>query len=169
MSKASPTSARSKLLLFVLIVALSLSASAAARVSFQESTRLLLVTTQQAAAERPRDPVGILATARTLHVRSRTGLVKSEVIESALGKRTDFQQSGLILTKDSLAADLTMEVRRSNFTTEYPYVVIDSRTQTIVASGKVNSLFGTAAGKIAKGFMKQVQKARSAAVANSKK
>jgi hypothetical protein len=62
-----------------------------------------------------------------------------------------------------------MEVRRSNFTTEYPYVVIDSRTQLIVASGKVNSLFGTAAGKIAKGFMKQVQKARTPAGAKSKK
>lgn len=168
MSKANTNSARTKLTLFMLIAALELSGSAAS-VSFQESARLLLVTAQQAATERPTEPAGILAAARTLHVRSRTVLVKSEVIESALGKRTDFQQSGLVLTKDSLSADLTMEVRRSNFTSEYPYVVIDSRTQLIVASGKVNSLFGTAAGKIAKGFMKQVQKARSAAVANSKK
>lgn len=168
MSKANTISARINLMVFILITALGLSASAASA-GFQDSTRLRLVTTQQAAAERPTDPAGILATARTMHVRSRTVLVKSEVIESALGKRTDFQQSGLILTKDSLAADLTMEVRRSNFTTEYPYVVIDSRTQAIVASGKVNSLFGTAAGKIAKGFMKQVQKARSAGAANSKK
>lgn len=168
MSKANTNSARTKLTLFMLIAALELSGSAAS-VSFQESARLLLVTAQQAATESPREPAGILAAARTLHVRSRTVLVKSEVIESALGKRTDFQQSGLVLTKDSLSADLTMEVRRSNFTSEYPYVVIDSRTQLIVASGKVNSLFGTAAGKIARGFMKQVQKARSAAVANSKK
>lgn len=168
MSKANTNSARTKLMVLILFAALGLSESAASA-SFQDSTRLRLVTTQQAASGRPTDPVGILATARTLHVRSRTVLVKSEVIESALGKRTDFQQSGLVLTKDPLSADLTMEVRRSNFTTEYPYVVIESRTQLIVASGKVNSLFGTAAGKIAKGFMKQVQKARSAAPANSKR
>lgn len=168
MSKESTNSARTKLMVFTLIAALDLSASAAS-VRLQESARLRLVSTQQAATETPTDPAGILATARTLHVHSRTVLVKSEVIESELGKRTDFQQSGLVLTKDPLSADLTMEVRRSNFTTEYPYVVIDSRTKLIVASGKVNSLFGTAAGKIAKGFMKQVQKARTPAGAKSKK
>jgi hypothetical protein len=95
-----------------------------------------------------------------LYVHSRTALVKSEVIESELQKRSEFKQAGLIVTRDSAAADLIMEVRRSNFTTEYPYVVIDARTQIVVASGKVNSLFGTAAAKIAKGFAKQVQKAR---------
>ena len=161
MSMGNTNSARTRLTLLILVAALDLSASGAS-ISLQGNTRLRLVATQQTSAERPTDAVGSLATARTLLVRSRTALVKSEVIESELGKRTDFQQSGLALTKDPLSADLTMEVRRSNFTTEYPYVVFDRRTQLIVASGKVNSLFGTAAGKIAKGFMKQLQKARSA-------
>lgn len=168
MSKERTHSARTKLMVLTLIAALGFSASAAS-VSFQDETRLRLVSAEQASTEAPTDPAGILATAKTMHVQSRTVLVKSEVIESALGKRTDFQQSGLALTKDSLSADLTMEVRRSNFTTEYPYVVIDSRTRLIVASGKVNSLFGTAAGKIAKGFMKQLQKARTTAGTKSKK
>ncbi|HSQ20249.1 MAG TPA: hypothetical protein VLR92_07735 [Blastocatellia bacterium] len=66
-------------------------------------------------------------------------------------------------------ADLIMEVRRSNFTTEYPYVVIDTKTKLVVGSGKVNSLFGTAAGKIAKGFSKQLQQARATAATNPKK
>jgi hypothetical protein len=105
-------------------------------------------------------PSAILARARIINVHSRTALVKSEVIESELQKRTDFQQSGLLLTKEDTAADLIIEVRRSNFTTEYPYVVIDSKTRFVVASGKVNSLFGTAAGKIARDFMKQVLQAR---------
>ena len=115
----------------------------------------------QAGDEAPKDAATILASARTIFVHSRTVLVKPEVIESELQKRDDFQRSGLLLTKDPKAADLTIEVRRANLTTEYPYVAIDSRTKLIVASGKVNSLFGTAADKIAKGFMKQWERART--------
>jgi hypothetical protein len=125
--------------------------------------QLRLVTASQARDETPKDATSILASARTIFVHSRSGLVKSEVIESELQKRDDFQRAGLLLTKDPRAADLTIEVRRANFTTEYPYVVIDSKTKLIVASGKVNSMFGTAAGKIAKGFMKQVERARTPA------
>lgn len=113
------------------------------------------------------NPTVILANARIIYVCSRTIFVKSEVIENELRKRADFQQAGLLLTKNPRDADLTMEVRRSNFTTEYPYVVVDSKTKFIVASGRVNSLFGTAAGKIAKGFMKQMQQARAPAKAKS--
>ena len=123
----------------------------------------------QSAEEAPKDAATILATARTIFVHSRTGLVKSEVIESELQKRDDFQRAGLRLTKDQRAADLTIEVRRANFTTEYPYVVIDSKTKLIVASGKVNSLFGTAADKIAKEFMKQWERARTPAGLKTKK
>ena len=120
----------------------------------------------QPEGERETDPMAMLASARVIYVYSRTIFVKAEVIENELRKRDDFQSSGLLLTKNPSAADLTIEVRRSNFTTEYPYVVVDSKTQYIVASGRVNSLFGTAGGKIAKGFMKQLQKARAFAGSN---
>lgn len=109
-----------------------------------------------------KDASRILANARTVYVWSRTVFVKQEVIESALLNRDDFRQSGLQITKDGQAADLVLTVRRANFTTEYPYDVVDQKTGLVVASGKVNSLFGTAAGKIAKGFTKQLQRARSA-------
>jgi hypothetical protein len=71
----------------------------------------------------------------------------------------------LLITKNEREADLILTVRRANFTTEYPYDVVDQKTGLVVAGGKVNSLFGTAAGKIAKGFMKQVKQARSGAAA----
>jgi hypothetical protein len=116
-----------------------------------------------------KDPAAIFTNARTIHIRSRTAFVKSEVIENELLKRVEFQQAGLLITTDPSSADLILEVRRSNFTTEYPYVVVDPRTKLVVASGKVNSLFGTAAGKIAKGFIKQLQKARTPAPAKPKK
>ena len=135
----------------------------------EHAGQVKLVDSSQAVDEAPKDAATILASARTIFVHSRTGLVKSEVIESELQKRDDFQRSGLLLTKDPKAADLTIEVRRANFTTEYPYVVIDSKTKLIVASGKVNSLFGTAADKIASGFMKQWERARTPAGLKTKK
>lgn len=103
----------------------------------------------------------ILGSAHTLYVWSRTVFVKQEVIESALLKRDDFRQSGLLITKDGSDADLVLTVRRANFTTEYPYDVVDQKSGLVVAGGKVNSVFGTAAGKIAARFMKQLRKARS--------
>lgn len=113
------------------------------------------------ARESARDSAAILNSARTIYIWSRTVFVKQEVIESALLSRDDYRQSGLLITKDRDVADLIITVRRANFTTEYPYDVVDQRTRLVVAGGKVNSLFGTAAGKIASGFMKQIKKARS--------
>lgn len=123
----------------------------------------------ESARESARDAAAILGSARTVFIWSRTVFVKQEVIESALLKRDDYRQSGLLLTKDRDAADLILSVRRANFTTEYPYDVVDQRTRLVVGGGKVNSLFGTAAGKIASGFMKQIKKARSLASANATK
>lgn len=162
------TSMTSLLFLVIAVIGGVTRPALAMRTAGQDQGRLRLVAALQADKESPKDPAAILAAARIIYVCSRTGLVKSEVIESELFKRPEFQQAGLLITKDPRAADLVMEVRRSNFTTEYPYVVVDPRTRLVVASGKVNSLFGTAAGKIAKGFMKQVQKARTPAGARSK-
>lgn len=119
--------------------------------------------------ESARNAAMILGTARTIYIWSRTVFVKQEVIESALLKRDDYRQSGLLITKDKDAADLILTVRRANFTTEYPYDVVDQRTRLVVAGGNVNSLFGTAAGKIASGFMKQLKKARSVAPSKATK
>lgn len=113
--------------------------------------------------ESARNSAAILGNARTIYIWSRTVFVKQEVIESALLKRDDYRQSRLLITKDKDAADLILTVRRANFTTEYPYDVVDQRTRLVVAGGKVNSLFGTAAGKIAGGFMKQIKRAQSLA------
>lgn len=113
-------------------------------------------------AGRQKDTSEILGNARTMYIWSRTILVKQEVIESALLKRDDYRRSGLLITKDFKAADLILTVRRANFSSEYAYDVVD-QTGLVVAGGKVNSLFGTAAGKIANGFMKQLQRARSRA------
>lgn len=153
----------------LLAIAVSTIPTEAMSIGVQDDVRLRLNTMQRSDADAVKEPAAILTAAHIICVRSRTAFVKSEVIENELLKRVEFQQAGLLITKDPSSADLILEVRRSNFTTEYPYVVVDSKTRLVVASGKVNSLFGTAAGKIARGFMKQVQKARTPAGAKTKK
>ncbi len=165
MFKRNTKSTKATLILFLLTAAVTglTRPALATRLTSPNKGGFVALDEPQAEKDRPADPAAILAEARILYVCSRTGFLKSEVIESELLKRSDFQQAGFVVTKNLKAADLVMEVRRSNFTTEYPYIVVDQRTQLVVASGKVNSLFGTAAGKIATGFMKQIQKVRPVA------
>lgn len=135
------------------------------------STQSAQPNAASAAEERKseKDFAMLLGNARSVYIWSRTVFVKQEVIESALLMRDDYRQSGLLITKDFKAADLILTVRRANFTTEYPYDVVDQKTGLVVAGGKVNSLFGTAAGKIAKGFVNQIKQARSQTLAKQTK
>src|SRR5829696_1539422 len=106
------------------------------------------------------DPVTILPSAKTIYVRSSSVLVGQAVIETKLRKRPEFQQLGLIITRDPLVADLVLELEHDVFT-KYVYTAIDPHTSTVVASGKLSSLGGTVAGKVAERFLKQMLKARS--------
>ena len=82
------------------------------------------------------------------------------MIEEKLQKRAEFSQLGLAITRDPNAADLILEVHHDHFT-KYVYTAIDARTNILVAGGKLSSLGGTVAGKVAKRFLKQVMQARS--------
>ena len=102
----------------------------------------------------------LLRSAKVIYVRSTSIAVRPPVIESKLRGRSEFQQLGLLITRDPLEADLVLEVRHYLFT-KYVFIAIDRRTNIVVASGKLSSLGGTVAGKVAKRFMKQVIQARS--------
>lgn len=105
-------------------------------------------------------PFEVLKNAKTIYVRSQSLLVGQAVIESKLRKRQEFQQLGLVITRDPSAADLILEVKHDLFT-KYVFTAIDPWTNIVVASGKLSSLGGTVAGKVAKRFMQQVMKARA--------
>jgi hypothetical protein len=89
-------------------------------------------------------------------------LVGNSVIEDKLQKRPEFSQLGLAITRDEAAADLILEVHHDRFT-KYVYTAVDSQSHIVVASGKLSSLGGTVAGKVAKRFLKQVLQARATA------
>lgn len=108
------------------------------------------------------DPVASLRSAKLIYVKSSSVLVGNSVIEDKLQKRPEFSQLGLAITRDEAAADLILEVHHDRFT-KYVYTAVDRRFHIVVATGKLSSLGGTVAGKVAKRFLKQVLKARAAA------
>jgi hypothetical protein len=119
-----------------------------------------LCATSATAQTPPPNPTEILRSARTIYVRSSSILVGEAVIEAKLRKRSEFQQLGLVITRDPEEADLWLELKHDLFTM-YVYTAIDPRTSIVVATGKLSSLGGTVAGKVAKRFLKQIVKARS--------
>jgi hypothetical protein len=107
----------------------------------------------------PADPIGALKSAKTIFVRSNSLLVKGAVVEDKLQKRKEFEGLNLKITRDVEAADLILELRHDLFTM-YVYTVVERRSGVVVATGKLSSLGGTVAGKVAKRFLKQVVQAR---------
>ena len=97
--------------------------------------------------------------ARKVFVRSKALLVRGAVVEEKLLKRPEFNQLGLAITRDESNADIILELRH-DVLTKYVYSAVDTRTQAVLAGGKVSSLGGTVAGKVAKRFLKQLAQGR---------
>lgn len=122
------------------------------------ATVLLCATGVSAQSSTP-DPVASLRSAKLIYVKSTSILVGSSVIEEKLQQRPEFSRLGLVITRDPNLADLILEVHHDVFT-KFVYTAIDPRFNIVVASGKLSSLGGTVAGKVAKRFLKTVLKAR---------
>ena len=97
--------------------------------------------------------------ARRVFVRSKSLLVHGAVVEDKLLKRAEFKQLGFVITREESDADLVLELRH-DLLTKYVFSVVDPKTQTVLASGKVSSLGGTVAGKVAKRFVKDMARTR---------
>ena len=123
---------------------------------------LLLCMTGVSAQTSTPDPVASLRSAKLIYVKSSSLLVGTSVIEEKLQQRAEFSQMGLVITRDPNAADLILEVHH-DVLTKYVYTAVDPRSNIVVASGKLSSLGGTVAGKVAKRFLKEVMKARATA------
>lgn len=96
---------------------------------------------------------------RRVFVRSKSLLVRAAVVEDKLLKRPEFQQLGFVITRDESDADLILELRH-DLLTKYVFSVVDVKTSTVLASGKVSSLGGTVAGKVAKRFVREMARTR---------
>lgn len=114
-------------------------------------------------------PGDMLRSARTIFIRSKSVYFKASTLENSLLQQDEFQQWGLVITRDEADADLIIEVGRKAFTTSFIYSVIDPRNKRVVASGRVNSIGGTVEGKITDSFMKKLRAARQLPASNQAK
>lgn len=105
----------------------------------------------------------VFANTKSIFVETHTHFVKQAELEKALLKQKEFDAWGLELTRDQRSADVILEVKRAAFQNNFPYSVIDRRTRVILAAGEVNSIGGTAYGKIAAQFMEKLKAAREKA------
>lgn len=122
----------------------------------------------QSEASRP-SPNEVLRSAQTVFIRSKSVYFKASTLENSLLQQDEFQQWGLVITREESDADLIIEVGRKVFTTSFIYSVIDPRNKRVVASGRVNSIGGTVEGKITGSFMKKLRAVRQTPVANQPK
>jgi hypothetical protein len=106
------------------------------------------------------DTATILRNAKIIYVRKKSVYFKAPELENELRKRPEFQRWGLLITRNEADADLIIEVGRKVFTTRFIYTVIDPRTDIVVTTGKLSSVGGTLATKIAKRFIQQMQQVR---------
>ena len=79
------------------------------------------------------------------------------MVEDKLLKQAEFQQLGFVITREWSEADLIIELRHDLFT-KYVFTVIDAKTQLVLAGGKLSSVGGTVAGKVARRFVKEMMK-----------
>ena len=108
--------------------------------------------TTAASVERP----AAKRTERRVFVRSTSLLVRAAVVEDKLLKRPEFHELGFLITRDESEADMILELRHDLFT-KYVFSVVDTRSQVVLVSGKLSSLGGTVAGKVAKRFVKEIK------------
>ncbi|MEW6129554.1 MAG: hypothetical protein AB1757_21115 [Acidobacteriota bacterium] len=130
--------------------------------NLQRSARYTLQASQPDTVS-DRDPRVLLASAKTVYVNSQSAFVKNKAMISALNDHKELRQYGLGVTDSMSSADLVLSIDRQPFTIEYSFTVIHVRTRIVVASGHVNSLFGTVPGKIANSFAKQLKAAHQPA------
>lgn len=92
---------------------------------------------------------------RRVFVRSTSLLVGAAVVEDKLLKEPEFRQLGFVLTRDDSDADLVLELHHDLFT-KYVFTVVDAKTGVVLLAGKLSSLGGTVAGKVARRFVKEI-------------
>ena len=92
---------------------------------------------------------------RRVFVRSTSLLVGAAVVEDKLLKEPEFRRLGFVLTRDDSDADLVLELHHDLFT-KYVFTVVDAKTGVVLLAGKLSSLGGTVAGKVARRFVKEI-------------
>ena len=108
-----------------------------------------------------KSPNEVLREAQTIFIHSKSVYFKPEALENSLLQKQEFQDWGMVITRDGTDADLIIEVGRKVFTTSFVFSVIDPKNNRVIASGRVNSIGGTVEGKISDSLIKRLRQARA--------
>jgi hypothetical protein len=103
-------------------------------------------------------PANLFRANKTVFILSKSQHFESHSLEKELVQRPEFKILGFGITQDMNQADLVITIERARFTTIFTYTVLSIAQQKAVATGEVNSLFGTAASKIAGRFVEHAKK-----------
>lgn len=114
----------------------------------------------QSTANEPSGARARIVNARRVFVRSTSLLVRGAVVEDKLLKNSEFKKLGFVITRDAQDADLVLELRH-DLLTMYVFTVVDVKTMNVIAGGKLSSVGGTVAGKVAKRFVKEMSAIKS--------
>ena len=148
----------------VLLVSCALACASAGA---QERQRTVLTRTPAPAAtftaNQPSpaaQPASPLASARTIFVDSESEFCNDGALEDRLLADKRFSALGYGLTSDVKQSDVVIKVNRTPFTTDFTFTILDTSTSAVLATGRANSLFGTASGRIAKRVIDALAKSR---------
>lgn len=151
-------------------VLLVLCAFACASTGAQERQRTVLTRSPVPAATFAADqstpatqPASPLASARTIFVDSESEFCNDGALEERLLADKRFSALGYGLTRDVRQSDVVIKVNRTPFTTHFTFTILDTSTSAVLATGRANSLFGTASGRIARRVIDAFAKARGLA------
>ncbi|HWP53556.1 MAG TPA: hypothetical protein VN476_05440 [Pyrinomonadaceae bacterium] len=118
------------------------------------SVGLCIVPAQDQRSDASRQRLAVPAS-RKVFVHSKSLLVSAAVVEDKLLKQPEFQQRGFVITRNIDDADIVIELRH-DLLTKYVFTVIEMKSQRVVAGGKLSSIGGTVAEKVAKRFIKEI-------------
>ena len=131
--------------------------------------RAALAATRMAPAARdteavrrsPSDPAELLRTLRAIFVESHTIWMKGNLLQDALYVRPELREWGIRVADDRNAADVYIDVTRPFLTYDWVYKMISTRTGTVLGTGKVVAIDGSAAAqRLAIEIVKRIQTAR---------
>ena len=121
---------------------------------------LLTGASAQGGQSVPKSPADVVRSIRTIHIHSKTGLAKPEMLEGPLQKKKEFDDWGWVVM-ESGPSDLEIEIGYQPLTFYYTYRAVHPNSGMVIASGKLIALDGPDAGrKIANEVVSRVKKLR---------
>ena len=107
------------------------------------------------------DPAGILRSARSIFVESHTIWMKGNLLQDALYTRPETREWGIRIVDDRNEADIYIDVTRPFLTYDWIFKMIDPKTGTLLATGKVTAIDGPAAAeRLAIDIVNQIRSVR---------